>query len=135
MRKSIALDADGAGAAASPDAAGFGEDEEEEDMAAAARRRRSWEGGLRHPSCREQAESGRALCGRRGGGEIYARGLLRLSRGSCGRDGVPIGEAPAVLREHVRVLPRAAPELPPPRQALQEAARRDIPQDARWCSE
>lgn len=35
----MALDADGAGAAASPDAAGFGEDEDEEDMAAAARRR------------------------------------------------------------------------------------------------
>jgi len=34
----------------------------------------------------------------------------------------------------VRVLPRAAPELAPPRQALQEAARRDIPQDAREYS-
>jgi hypothetical protein len=56
--------------------------------------------------------------------------LLRRSRGSGGADGVPLGEAPAVLREHVRVLPRAAPELPPPCQALQEAARRDIPQDA-----
>jgi hypothetical protein len=45
-------------------------------------------------------------------------------------DGVPPGEAPAVVREHVRVLPGAAPELAPPRQAVQEAARRDIPQDA-----
>lgn len=32
------------------------------------------------------------------------------------------------------MLPRAAPELAPPRQALQEAARRDIPQDAREYS-
>jgi hypothetical protein len=30
----------------------------------------------------------------------------------------------------VRVLPSSAPELAPPRQAVQEAARRDIPQDA-----
>ena len=34
----------------------------------------------------------------------------------------------------MRVLPRAASELAPPRQALQEAARRDIPQDAREYS-
>lgn len=63
------------------------------------------------------------------------RAAAAFSQGRAGgRHGFPLGEAAAVVREHVRVLPRAAPELAPPRQALQEAARRDIPQDARWCS-
>lgn len=48
----MALDADGAGAAAaSPDAAGFGVEEEEEDMAAAAAARRR--GGARWAGARK----------------------------------------------------------------------------------
>jgi hypothetical protein len=47
----MALDADGAGAAAaSPDAAGFGVEEEEEDMAAARRRGGArWAGARKGP--------------------------------------------------------------------------------------
>lgn len=46
-------------------------------------------------------------------------------------DGVRLAEALPLVREHVRVLPRAAAELAPPREALQEAPRRDLPQNAR----